>query len=100
MSAQEPINGLQKVDCDKAKEELFEPSFNLGVFREINKVIGVESNGKGVAGVSAAGLLGSHMLGCEPTWIRGVGFEADALENCRDLIVPVAETSAETIQRF
>jgi hypothetical protein len=47
MCAQEPIDSSHKVDGDEAGEEFFKPSFNVGVFREINKVIDVEPNGKG-----------------------------------------------------
>ena len=100
MCAQEPIGGPQKVDGDEAGEELFEPSFNFGVFREINKVINVESNGKGCSRDILGGIVGVAYAACEHTWVRGVGFEANALENCHDLVVPVAGTSTETIQRF
>ncbi len=37
---------------------------------------------------------------CEHTRVRDIGFEADASENGRDFLVPVAGTSAETVQRF
>jgi hypothetical protein len=100
MCAQEPINGPQKVNGDEAGEELFEPLFNFGVFREINKVIDVESNGKGCSRDILGGIVGVAYAACEHTWVRGVGFEADASENRRDLVVPVAGTSAETVQRF
>ena len=100
MSAQEPINGLQKVDGDEAGEELFEPAFNCGVFREINKVINVESNGKRGSRDVRGGIVGVAYAACEHAWIQGVGFEANALENRRDLVVPVAWASAETVQRF
>ena len=96
MCAQEPIDGPQKVDGDKAREELFEPLFNCGVFREINKVIDVESNGKGCSRNILGGIVGVAYAVCEHTWVRGVGFEANALEARRDLVVPVAGTSAET----
>ena len=56
--------------------------------------------GAAAAGISVAGLLGVAYAACEHTWVRGVGFEADASENRRDLVVPVAGTSAETVQRF
>ena len=62
MCAQEPINGPQKVDGDEAGEELFERSFNCGVFREINKVIDVESNGKGCS--SSRDIRGRIVGGC------------------------------------
>jgi hypothetical protein len=100
MSAQEPINDPQKVEGDKAGEELFKPSFNFGVFREIVKVVDVESNGKGGSRDIRGWNDGVAYAACEHTWIRGVGFEANALEDCRDLVVPVAGTSAETVQCF
>ncbi len=100
MCAQKPIDSPQKVDGDEAGEELFEPSFNFGDFREINKVIDVESNGKGCGRDIVGGIVGVTYAACEHTWVRGIGFEADALENHHDLVVPVAGTSAETIQRF
>ncbi len=92
--------GPQKVDGEEAGEELFEPSFNFGVFGEINKVINVESNGKGCSRDILGGIVGVAYAACEHTWVRGVGFEADASENCRDIVVPVAGTSTETVQRF
>ena len=58
MSAQEPINGPQKVDGDKAGKELFKPSFNFGVFREINKAIDIKSNGKGGSRNVRGGIVG------------------------------------------
>ena len=100
MCVQEPIDGPQKVNGDEAEEELFKPSFNFGVFREINKVIDVESNGKGCGRDIIGGIVGVAYAACEHTWVRGFGFEADALENRRDLVVPMVGTSAETVQRF
>ena len=100
MCAQEPIDGPQKVNSDEAGEKLFKPSFNFGVFREIDKVIDVESNGKGCGRDIVGGIVGVAYAACEHTWVRGVGFEADASENHRDLVVPVVGTSAETVQRF
>jgi hypothetical protein len=100
MCAQEPIDSSQKVDDDEAVEELFKPSFNFGVFREINKVIDVEPNGKGCSRDILGGIVGVPYAACEHTWVRGIGFEADASENRRDLVVPMAGTSAETVQLF
>ncbi len=100
MCAQEPINGPQKVDGDEAGEKPFEPLFNFGVFREINKFIDVESNGKGCSRDIRCGIVGVAYAACEHTWIRGAGFEVGALENRRDLVVPVAGTSAENVQCF
>ena len=101
MSAREPINGPQKVDGgDEAGEELFEPSFYFGVFREINKVINIDSNGKGGSRDVRGGIVGVAYAACKHAWIRGIGFEADASENRRDLVVPVMGTSAETVQHF
>ena len=99
MSAHEPINGPQKVNGDKAGEELFKPSFNFRVFREIKQVIDIESNGKGCSRDILSGIVGVTYAACEHTWIQGVGFEAGALENRRDLVVPVAGTSVEILQR-
>jgi hypothetical protein len=79
---------------------LFEPLFNFGVFREINKVINVESNGKGCSRDILGSIVGVANAACEHTWVRCVGFEADTLENHRDLVVPVVGTSAETVQHF
>jgi len=100
MCAQEPIDSSQKVDGGEAGEKLFEPSFNCGVFREINKVIDVEPDGKGCSRDILGGIVGVAYAACAHTWVRGVGFEANALENRRDLVVLVAGTSAETIQCF
>ena len=100
MCAQEPIDSSQKVDSDEAGEELFKPLFTFGVFREINKVIDVEPNGKGCSRDILGGIVWVAYATCEHTWVRGVGFEADVSENRRDLVVPVAGTSAETVQRF
>ena len=100
MSAQEPINGPPKVNSDKTGEELFKPSFNFRVFREINKVIDIESNGKGGSRDVDSGIVWVADASCEHAWIRGVGFGVDALENRRDLVVPVTGALAETIQRF
>ncbi len=76
-------------DSDEAGEELIEPSFNCGVFREINKFMDVESNGKGCSRDILGRSVGAAYAACEHTWVQGVGFEADALENRRDLVVPV-----------
>ena len=100
MSAHEPINGPQKVDSDEAGEELFEPAFNFGVSREINKVIDVESNGKGCSRDIRGRIVGVAYAACEHAWIRGIGFDSDDLENRCDLVVPVVGTSAETVHRF
>ena len=69
MCAQEPIDGPQRVDGDEAGGELFEPSFNFGVFREINKVIDVESNGKGCSRNILGGIVGVAYAVCEHTWV-------------------------------
>ena len=100
MCAQEPTNGPQKVNGDEAGEELFEPLFNFGVFREINKFIDLESNGKGCSRDIRCGIVGVAYAACEHTWVRGIGFEANASENCRDLVVLVVGTSTETVQHF
>ena len=81
MCAQEPMDSSQKVDGDEAGEELFEPSFNFGVFREINNVIDLEPNGKGCSRDILGAIVGVAYAACEHTWVRGVGFEADASEN-------------------
>ena len=100
MSAQEPIIGPQKVAGDDTGEELFKLLFNFGVFREINKVINIESNGRGGSRDVHGGIVGVTDAACEHAWIRGVGFEANAVENRHDLIVLVTGTSAETIHHF
>jgi hypothetical protein len=100
MSAQEPINGPQKVGGDKTGEELFKLSFDFRVFREINKVINIETHGKGGSRDVCSGIVGVADAACEHASIQGVGFEADALENCRDLVVPVTGTSADTVKHF
>jgi len=74
--------------------------FNFEVFREINNVINVEPNGKRCSRDILGGIVWVAYATCEHTWVRGVGFEADASENRRDLVVPVVETSAETVQHF
>ena len=100
MCAQEPIDSSQKVDDDEAGEELFKPSFNFGVFREIDKVIDVESNGKGCGRDIVDGIVGVAYAACEHTWVRGIGFEANAGNDRHNLVVTVSGTAAEAIQSF
>jgi hypothetical protein len=45
-------------------------------------------------------IVGVTYAACDHTWVQGVGFEANASENRRDLVVPVAGTSAETVQHI
>jgi hypothetical protein len=98
VSTQEPINVSHKVDSDKTLEELFESAFNFGVFREIDKVVDVDSKGERGGRDVRGGIVGARDTTCEQAWVRGVGFEADAVEYRRDFVVPVAGTSAEAIQ--
>ena len=54
----------------------------------------------GAEGMPAAGSLGSLM---EPVNMQGseaFGFEADAGEDQRNLVVPVSGTAAEAVQSF
>ena len=69
MCAQEPIDSSQKVDGDEAGEELFKPSFNFEVFKEINKVIDVEPNGKGCSRDILGGIVWVAYATCEHTWV-------------------------------
>jgi hypothetical protein len=102
MGAQKPIHGphKDKVDSDETGEELFEPPFDLGVYRKIYKVINVQANGEWSGRDVCGGIVGVADGACEHARIRGIGFEADAGEDWLNLVVPVLGTAVEAVQSF
>jgi hypothetical protein len=100
MGAQKPIHGPHEFDGDETGEELFEFPFDLWVFREIYKVINIQSNSEWCGGDVRGGIVGVLDGSCEQARIRGFGFEADAGEDRRNLVVPVSGTTAEAVQSF
>jgi hypothetical protein len=100
MGAQKPIHGPHEVDGDETGEELFEPPFDLRVYKKIYKVINVQANGEGSRRAVRGGIVGVADGACEHARIRGVGFEADAGEDQPNLVVPVSGTAAEAVQSF
>ncbi len=100
MGAQIPIHGPHEFDGDETGEELFELPFDLWVFREIYKVINIQSNGEWCGGDVRGGIIGVIDGACEQARIRGVGFEADAGEDQCNFVVPVSGTTAEAVQSF
>ncbi len=100
MGAQKPINGPHEVDGDETGEELFKLPFDLWVFREIYKVINVQSNGEWSGGDVCSGIVGAVDGACEHARIRGIGFEANAGNDRHNLVVTVSGTAAEAIQSF
>jgi hypothetical protein len=93
MGAQKPIHGPHEVDSDETGEELFKLPFDLWVFREIYKVINIQSNGEWSGGDVCDRIVGVVGGACEHARIRDVGFEADAGEDQRNLVVPVSGTA-------
>ena len=57
---------------DETGEELFELPFDLWVFREIYKVINIQSNGEWSGGDVCGGIVGVVDGACEHARIRGV----------------------------
>ena len=100
MGAQKPIHGPHEVNGDETGEELFEPPFDLWVYREIYKVINVQANGEWSGRGVCGGIDGVPDGACEHARIRGVGFEANAGEDQPNLVVPVSGTAAEAMQSF
>jgi len=100
MGAQKPIHGPHEVDGDETGEELFELPFTLWVFREIYKVINIQSKGEWSGGDVRGRIVGVVDGACEQTRIRGIRFEADAGKDRRNLVVPVLGTAAEAVQSF
>jgi hypothetical protein len=47
MSTEKPVDRTHKINCDELRKELFEPTFDCGVFRKINEVIHVKPNSQG-----------------------------------------------------
>ena len=95
-----PIHGPREVDGDETGEELFEPPFNLKVYREMYKVINVQSNGEWSGKDVCGGIIGVADGACGHARIRGIGFEADAGKDQPNLVVPVSGTAAEAVQSF
>jgi hypothetical protein len=100
MSTQEPVHGAHEVDGDEPCEELLESTFDFRIFQEIDKVVHVQPYRQGGGGGVVGGVGGVAQEAGKHAGIRRVGLEANAAEDGRDLIVPVAGTSAETIKWF
>ena len=79
---------------------MFEPPFDLGVYRKIYKVINVQANGEWSGRDVCGGIVGVADGACEHARIRGIGFEADAGKDRLNLVVPVSGTAAEAVQSF
>jgi hypothetical protein len=100
MGAKKPIHGPHEVDGDETGEELFKLPFDLWVFGEIYKVINIQSNCEWSGGDVCGRIVGVVDGACEHARIRDVGFEADAGEDRRNLVVPVSGTVAKAVQSF
>jgi hypothetical protein len=100
MGAQKPIHAPHEVDSNETGEELFERPFDLWVFREIYKVINVQSNSEWSRGDVCGGIVGVVDGACERARIRGIRFEADAGKDRRNVVVPVSGSAEEAVQSF
>ena len=80
---------------------MFELPFDRWVFREIYKVISIQSNGEWSGWDVCDGIVGAVGGVCEHARIQGIGFEADAGKDRRNLVIPVSGTAAdEAVQSF
>jgi hypothetical protein len=65
MGAQKPIHGPHEFNGDETGEELFELPLDLWVFREIYKVIDIQSNGEWCGGDVRGRIVGVVDGACE-----------------------------------
>ncbi len=91
MGAKEPINRARKADGDETLDERW-------VLGEVDKVVDIKANGERCSGNVRGGVGRIDDSASEHAWVGHILLEADALEDCRDLVVPVvSRTTSETV---
>ncbi len=98
MSAKEPIHGSHEVYRDKVCKELFELALDLGVLREVYKVVNADAEGKGGCRWFANGVRWIDEVAGKQAGVGCIVFEAKTVEDAFYLIVSVAGAAAKAVQ--
>jgi hypothetical protein len=98
VSSEEPIHGPHELYRDKVREELLESAFDLGVLREVYKVVDIDAKSKRGQGWLDCGVGWVEEVSGEKARVGCVVFEAKTEEDALYLCVPVAGAAAEAIQ--
>ncbi len=75
-------------------------TFDFWVFGKVDKVIHVDSKGERGRWNACRGVGGVDDAAREQAWVQCIGLETQAIENCRDIVVPVAWAPAQAVQRL